>query len=424
MKKLSRRSASKRLLAGTAALTAGMPAIVCGAVPQVVVVGGGAGGATAARYLAKDSDGQLEVTLVEPAKHYYSCFFSNLYLGGFRDYASIGHSYDRLARMPSLNVVHEWVAAIDREKRRVRLSSGAEVAYDRLMLSPGIDLIYDALPGYSLADAGRMPHAWKSGTQVQHLRYLVENMKSGGTFVMVAPSGAYRCPPGPYERISMIAHVFKQRNPTAKIVIIDAKEKFSKQALFEAAWERHYPGMVLWLPASMSGGLTYIDGASLTFKTEIEDFTADAATVVPPQRAATIAVAAGLTDDSGWCPIVPSTMQSTFDENIHVLGDASIAKAMPKSAFSAHSQAKVAAASVREALLGEERTEPRFANICWSLLAPDDGIKVGAHYKAGADSIEETGKFISQLGETPQVRARTVIEANSWYASVTQDMFG
>jgi NADPH-dependent 2,4-dienoyl-CoA reductase/sulfur reductase-like enzyme len=205
-----------------------MPSIAFGAKPKVVVIGGGAGGATAAKYIAKDSKGAIDVTLVEASKKYYTCFYSNLYLGDFRSYDSIGHSYDKLSSNHGVNVVHEWAVSVDNSAKRVNLGSGVSLPYDKLVISPGVDLKYSSVNGYSPEDQTRMPHAWKSGTQVQVLKDQVMNMKKGGTFVMVAPPNPYRCPPGPYERISMIAHQFKKTNPTAKIVVLDPKKKIFK----------------------------------------------------------------------------------------------------------------------------------------------------------------------------------------------------
>ena len=209
-----------------------------------------------------------------------------------------------------INVVHDWAVSVDREKKMVVLSSGAMVPYDRLIVSPGIDLKYESNPGYSIESTNAMPHAWKSGSQVQLLKAQVDNMKEGGTFVMVPPPNPFRCPPGPYERVSMIAKVFKEKNPTAKIVILDTKEKFSKQGLFTAGWETHYDGMIEWIPPSVHGGIKKIDHRAMTIETDLDTFNADAACVVPANTSGKIASIAGLTDDSGWCPIVPATMQS------------------------------------------------------------------------------------------------------------------
>ena len=423
MTKLTRRQFSLLAGGGVAATALGMPFIARAANPKVVVIGGGAGGGTAARYIAKDSKGAINVTLIEPSKHYYTCFFSNLYLGGFREYGSIGHTYENMAS-EGVGVVHDWAEAIDRDNKVVRLASGASVPYDRLVLSPGIDIKYDSVPGYSVEASAKMPHAWKSGTQVQVLKAQIEAMPEGGTFVMLAPPDPYRCPPGPYERISMIGHLLKQKNPKAKILVLDPKEKFSKQAVFQEGWERHYPGMIEWLPGSITGAIENVDVANMTITAGGETYKADAATVIPAQKAGAIAEKAGLTDDKGWCPIKPATMQSAMDENIHIVGDASIASAMPKSAFAANSQAKVAANAVRGALTGSRVFPARFANTCWSLIATNDGVKVGAAYKAGEDKIEVTSNFISKTGEAADLRKQTYEESIGWYDGITKDIFG
>ena len=421
---ISRRKFGQLAGASAAVGAIGAPTLLQAATPKVVVIGGGAGGATAARYVAMGSKGAIEVTLIEPTKKYYTCFFSNLYLGGVRDYESIGHTYDKLAIDHGINVIHDWAVSVDREKKMVVLSSGAMVPYDRLIVSPGIDLKYESNPGYSVESTNAMPHAWKSGSQVQLLKAQVENMKEGGTFVMVPPPNPFRCPPGPYERVSMIAKVFKEKNPTAKIVVLDTKEKFSKQGLFTAGWETHYDGMIEWIPPSVHGGIKKIDHRAMTIETDLDTFNADAACVIPANTSGKIASIAGLTDDSGWCPIVPATMQSTLDENIHVIGDSSIAKSMPKSGFSANSQAKVAAAAARSALTGSKVFGSKFANTCWSLIAPDDGIKVGAAYEAGDKKIDVTSKFISKGGEDADTRKTTYEESVGWYDAISADMFG
>ena len=420
MGKLSRRHFTGLALAGAGALA--MPSLATAAVPRVVIVGGGAGGATAARYIAKDSGGAVHVTLVEATRRYYSCFFSNLYLGGFRDYPSIGHSYGRLSNNHGVNVVHGWASSVDAAGRAVKLADGSTLPYDKLVLSPGIDLKYGSVPGYSAEAQTRMPHAWRSGTQVQVLKAQVEGMREGGTFVMVAPPNPYRCPPGPYERVSMVAHVLKARNPTAKIIVLDAKEGFSKQGLFTDGWNRHYPGMVEWLSPEFHGGVTNVDPDTMEIETDLETFKADAACVIPAQKAGSIAMAAGV-NDGDWCPIVPATMASRANPDIHVLGDASVAAAMPKSGFSANSQAKVCANVIRGELTGSRVFEPRYANTCWSLIAEGDGVKVGANYSPGADKLEVVDNFISQTGESGDLRKSTYEESLGWYAGITADMF-
>ena len=421
MNKFNRRSFLAA--SGGVAATLAMPALSFGqAKPKVVVIGGGAGGATAARYLAKDSKGAIDVTLIEASKRYYTCFFSNLYLGGFRDYASIGHGYDGLAVNHGVNVIHDWASAVDSAAKTVTLASGAKVPYDRLVLSPGIDMKYESVEGYSVEAQDSMPHGWKSGSQVQLIKAQVEAMKEGGTFVMVPPPNPYRCPPGPYERVSMIAHILKKKNPTAKIVVLDQKPKFSKQALFMEGWQNHYPGMIERIGSDTHGGIKNVNPETLEIETDFDTFKADAASVVPAQKAGTIAAAAGVTDGD-WAPIVPATMASKADENIYVLGDASVASAMPKSGFSANSQAKVAANAIRGALTGSKVFPARFSNTCWSLIDTNDGVKVGANYKAGEEKIEVVDKFISKTGEDSALRKATYEESEGWYAGIAADMF-
>src|SRR6056297_3359531 len=211
---------NRRAFIGTGAAAAALlsaPMLGAQGRPRVVVVGGGAGGAPAARYIAKDSDGAIDVTLVEPSRVYYTCFFSNLYLGGFREYDSLGHTYDTLAAEYGINVVHDWATGVDRDARTLALASGTSLPYDALILSPGIDFVDGAVPGWSIADQDVMPHAYKGGTQAALLKAQILAMPAGGTYAMIAPPNPYRCPPGPYERISMVAHTLQQANPTAKI---------------------------------------------------------------------------------------------------------------------------------------------------------------------------------------------------------------
>ncbi len=418
---LSRRHFLASAAVATTALSA--PTVLAQGRPRVVVVGGGAGGTTAARYIAKDSKGAVDVTLVEPSRAYYTCFFSNLYLGGFREFASIGHSYGALAAQHGINVVHDWAVSIDRDKRSVRLAGGASLAYDRLVLSPGIDFRPGSVPGWDLSQQNRMPHAYKAGSQTQLLKAQIEALPQGGTYCMVAPPNPFRCPPGPYERISMVAHVLKQANPTAKILIVDPKEKFSKQGLFEDGWQRHYPGMVERIGPDFGGDKVEVRPDTMEVVVDGEAMKVDVCNVIPAQQAGRIAALADITDESGWAPIVPHTMQSRADANIYVLGDAALQGDMPKSGFSANSQAKVCAMAVRGALTGSTVFPPRYSNTCWSLIGTDDGVKVGASYEATDEKITKTDGFISQTGESAELRKATYEESLGWYAAITGDMF-
>jgi len=422
--KLDRRNFIGSSVAVTAALSAPMVKAGSHGKPKVVVIGGGSGGGTAARYIAKDSKGEIDVTLVEPTRTYYTCYFSNLYIGGFREYSSIGHSYGKLASEYGINVVHDWAIGVDRAAKTVTLAGGATLSYDKLVLSPGIDFKEGAVPGWDVSAQNAMPHAWKAGSQTQLLKAQIEAMPQGGTYVMVAPPNPFRCPPGPYERVSMVAHKLKAENPTAKIIIADPKPKFSKMALFQEAWEKYYGGMIEWLGPDFGGGNVSVNPATMEVNIDGEAVKADVCNVIPAMKAGKIAEIAGLTNDKGWVVTNAADMSSTGDPDVHVLGDAAQQGDMPKSGFAANSQAKVAANAIRGALTGSKVFPARFANTCWSLVAPNDGIKVGAAYEATPEKIASTGGFVSQTGEDADTREATYHESVGWYDGITADIFG
>lgn len=419
--KLNRRA----FIGATAAASMSAPYVLAGGHgrPKVVVVGGGAGGATVARYLAKDSKGEIDVTLVEPTRTYYTCFFSNLYIGGFRTMDSIGHSYGTLAAEYGINVVHDWAVGIDRDTKTVTLAGGSKLSYDRLVLSPGIDFVDGAIPGWDINAQNAMPHAYKAGSQTELLKRQIESMPQGGTFAMIAPPNPYRCPPGPYERVSMVAHKLKVENPTAKILIIDPKEKFSKQGLFEEGWNKHYSGMIERIGPDFGGDKVEVDAGAMTVSIDGAVEKVDVCNVIPAMKAGRICDMAGITDGN-WAPVTGHTMQSRIDEKIHVLGDSTNQGDMPKSGFSANSQAKVAAIAIRGALLGSKVFPAKFSNTCWSLIDTDDGIKVGATYQATDEKIAKVDGFVSQTGEDAALRKTTYDESVGWYAGITSDMFG
>ncbi len=391
--------------------------------PRVVVIGGGAGGATAARYIAKDSDGAIDVTLIEPTRKYYTCFFSNLYLGGFKQIEDIGHTYGTLASDYGINVVHDWAIGVDRDAKTVRLTGGQDVPYDKLILSPGIDFVDGSVPGWDLSAQNAMPHAYKAGSQTQLLRAQLEAMPEGGTFALIAPPNPYRCPPGPYERVSMVAWHLKNNNPTAKILVVDPKENFSKQALFEEGWQNHYGGMIERIGPDFGAASVSVDPAAMTLDIDGSVENVDVCNVIPAQKAGQIAELAGVTDGN-WAPVNPSDMSSKADPEIHVLGDASLQGDMPKSGFSANSQAKVCANAVRGALTGSTVFPAKYANTCWSLIAENDGVKVGAAYEPTEEKIASVDSFVSQTGEDAALRKATYEESEGWYAGITADMFG
>ncbi len=416
----------RRFLGTSAALgaTFAAPTVFAegGGTPRVVVVGGGAGGATAARYIAKDSKGGVDVTLIEPSRTYYTCFFSNLYLGGLKEIDQLGHSYGKLAAS-GVNVVHDWAVGVDRDAKTVTLAGGAHVPYDKLILSPGVDFVEGSVPGWDLAAQNAMPHAYKAGSQTELLRAQLAAMPEGGTFAMVAPPNPYRCPPGPYERVSMVAHMLKQTNPTAKIIVADPKPKFSKMSLFQEGWANHYEGMIDWIGEDFGGGEVSVDPGNMLVTIDGEETYVDVCNVIPAMKAGRIAELAGVTDGN-WAPVNAADMSTKADPDVYVLGDASQQGDMPKSGFSANSQAKVCANAVRGALTGSKVFPAKFSNTCWSLIASDDGVKVGATYEATEEKIAKVDGFISQTGEDSATRKATYEESEGWYTGITTDMLG
>jgi len=390
---------------------------------RVVVIGGGVGGATAAKYLALSAR-ELEITLVEPKPRYTTCFFSNLYLGGMRSLASLTHGYETLARRYGIRIIQDRVAAIDPTAKTVDLESGARLNYDRLIVAPGIAFKFDAIEGYDEAATQIVPHAWVAGPQTQLLREQLEAMEDGGVFVLAAPPNPFRCPPGPYERASLIAAYFKQFKPRAKILILDAKDSFFEQDLFQDAWERHFPGMIEWLPAQFTGGIKAVDVKTRSIKTESGSFVAAVANVIPPQVAGRLAHKGGLVDASGWCPVDPLTFESKQQPGIHVVGDAALLGDMPKSAFAANSQAKRCAFAVAALLTGSEEQSPHLFNTCFTFLAPDDAVSDAISFKPAGGTIKIGNILLSQVGESAQTRREAVRAANGWYDAFTHDVFG
>ena len=314
---------------------------------------------------------------------------------------------------------------VDREQKTVMMADGASVPYDRLVVAPGIDLIWDSVPGYSEAVSEIAPHAWKAGTQTKILKAKLGAIENGQQILIVPPTNPYRCPPGPYERASMMAHVLKSKGLTdSKIIIIDPKPKFSKQGVFQEGWEKHYPGMIEWYGPDVHGGIDAVDVNSGTVETDLDTFQGALLNIIPAQKAGAIAAAAGLTDDSGFCPIEAGSMRSTVDEAVFVIGDACIAGDMPKSGFSANSQAKVAAMTIRGDLVGSKVFPAKYSNTCWSLIETDDSIKVGAQYAPGDGKIASTQGFVSQMDELDALRKANYEESVGWYAGITTDMFG
>jgi sulfide dehydrogenase [flavocytochrome c] flavoprotein chain len=391
--------------------------------PRVVVVGGGFGGATAARFL-KRSDPRLDVTLVEPNPIFTSCPFSNEVIAGLRDIKAQYFGYDRVAS-DGVTIAHQNATGVDAGARTVTLGNSAVLRYDRLVLAPGIDLRFDALPGYNEAAAELMPHAWKAGAQTVLLRRQLEAMEDGGTVVMALPALPYRCPPAPYERASLIAYYLKTKKPRSKIIVLDAKDTFSKQRLFENAWKELYPNLE-WISLSSGGNPTAVDAAAKTIMSDFDTYKADVANVIPPQKAGRIAELAGVADRTGWCPVDPVTFESLLVPGIHVVGDAAIAGAVPKSAFSANAAAKICAAAVAKLVRGEPPPQPKFVNTCYSVVAPDYGFSIaGVYQPVNGQWLEVEGAGgISPLNAPAAFRQQEVKLAYGWFNTITAEIFG
>ena len=391
---------------------------------RVVVIGGGFGGASCARALWQ-IDPKLQVTLVEPNRTFTSCPFSNNVIAGLRSIEKQQFGYDKIAAS-GVTVVPQAATTINATARTVGLADGTSLAYDRLVLSPGVDLRFDALQGYDEAAAAKMPHAWKAGEQTLLLRKQLEAMDDGGLVVIAAPANPFRCPPGPYERACLIAHYLKTKKPRSKLLILDAKDTFSKQRLFQNAWKELYPGMIEWISLSQGGKVNAVDPATNTLITDFGNHTAQVANVIPPQRAGRIAEIAGATDKTGWCAIDPVTFESRSAPNIHVIGDACLAGAMPKSAFSANAQAKACASAIATLISGGSPAAPKLINTCYSLAAPDYGISVAGVYqpKNGLLADVEGAGGVSPADAPRDFRVREADYAQSWFATITAEVFG
>lgn len=356
---------------------------------HVVVVGGGFGGATAAKTL-RSLDADLAITLVEPKSAYVTCPGSNWLFAGLKTLPQLTLDYQCLKQRHRIERVADSVAAIDRDRRRLRLSGGQNLAYDRLILAPGIAFQWDAIAGYTPAMAHEFPHGWQAGPQTLLLNRQLQALPAGGVILIVAPPNPYRCPPGPYERASMMAFWLKQHNPRAKIMILDPKRSFSKQVLFEAGWRQHFgygttDSMIEWHTLA-DNPITQLDARARTVISDFGDrFRGDVLNIIPAQTAASVAIEAGLTDRSGWCPVNPQTSQSLFDEHIHVIGDAAYFAPIPKSAFAANSEAKACAIAVYSLLNQQAVPAPNWLNTCYSLITPRHGISVAGVYRLDSE---------------------------------------
>ncbi|MES9833271.1 MAG: FCSD flavin-binding domain-containing protein [Candidatus Thiodiazotropha sp. LLP2] len=404
------------------------PQLALAANPKVVIVGGGVGGCTAAKYLRKLNP-NIEVTLLETKRAYSSCFMSNEILSGDRTLESLTFGYEGLRRH-GVKVVIDRVSAIEPDKKLVVTEGGQQFGYDACVVSPGVDFKWDAIEGYDEKVAERVPHAWFAGPQTVTLRKQIESMPEGGKVIIVAPPNPYKCPPGPYERAAQIAMYCKHHKPKAKILILDPKDKFSKQGLFEQGWSKLYGfgtdnSMIEWVGAAGGGTVEELDPSTLTLQAEIEEFKGDVINIIPPQKAGKVAFASDLTDGD-WCPVNKLTFESSRHKGIYVLGDASSAAKMPKSAYAANSQAKVTAAAIVSHFNGIEPSDPTFVNTCYSILGEEHGISVAAVYsldKANNTILPIKGAGgLSPMNASDQQRKREVSYAHSWFKNLIDDM--
>src|SRR3990172_6110755 len=392
---------------------------------RVVVIGGGFGGATCAKYLRRLDPG-VAVTLVEPSAKFITCPFSNLVLGGLRTMDSITQTYGALKKKHGVNVMHDTVTSIDAAGKKLKLKSGKTLSYDRLVVSPGIDFKWDAVEGYSEKAAEVMPHAWKAGPQTVLLQKKLKAMKNGGTFILVSPPNPFHCPPGPYERASMVAHYLKQHKPKSKVLILDAKDSFSKQGLFMEGWKKLYGDMIEGVPGAKGGIVKAVNTKTMTVEGELDKYKGEVVNVIPPQSAGQIALKAGLADDKGWCPVDPKTFESKMHPGIHVIGDSSIAGTLPKSGFSANSHAKITPAAILAMLKGETVADASYVNTCYSLIAPNYGISVAGVYRITEKGIADVpgAGGVSPKEASEVFREDEAKYAVGWYASITADVWG
>ncbi|MEE9448025.1 MAG: FCSD flavin-binding domain-containing protein [Arenicellales bacterium] len=431
MNKLNRRNFLK---AGGAAVAAtGFMAyapLSFGASKKVVIVGGGMAGTTAAKYI-RMMDDSVEVTLIEANPDYYTCFMSNEVITGHRDINNIKFGYDGV-KGHGVNVVIDKVTGIDAEKKVVMTAGGTKHSYDRCIVAPGISFKWDTIEGYDEKVAETITHAWKAGPQTVTLQNQLKDMKDGGTVVIGTPPNPFRCPPGPYERISLIADYLQTHKPKSKIIVLDPKDKFSKFGWFMSAWKRHYGygtdnSMIEWIKGSDGGVITSVDAATNTVEAVAGSFKGDVVNIIPPQKAGTIADVVGLSNADGWCPVEGKTFESTLHANIHVVGDAALASPMPKSGYAASSQGKVAAAAVVALLNGEDAPHPTYVNTCYSVVKPGEGISVAAVYGYGEGKIFKV-KGAGGLTPNDEIdldsRAREEKYGHSWFNNITADTFG
>jgi sulfide dehydrogenase [flavocytochrome c] flavoprotein chain len=388
------------------------------AAPRVVIVGGGFGGSACALAL-KRLDASLDVTVVDPDERYVTCPLSNEAVVGLRDVASLTITREGLRRA-GVRYVRARARAIDGERRIVALDRGDALAFDRCIVAPGIRFLWNTPEGYDEAASERMPHAWKAGAQTAKLAAQLRAMRDGGVVAISVPAGLMRCPPGPYERASLIAEYLKRHKPRSKVLIFDSNNHFPRQSVFTAAWDASYRGLVEWIPSTEGGAVTAVDARKGSVRTSRGVERLAVANIIPPQAPGELAVAAGLATGHGWCPINPATFESANVAHVHVIGDACIADAMPKSASAAVSQARQCATAIAASLAGREPPAPEFDSVCYSLTAHDRALAIQGRFRIDAGQIREAA-----VPAEPGIDAAAEADrARDWYRDIVATAFG
>lgn len=394
--------------------------------PRVIVVGAGFGGASCARQLRlylPDAD----ILLIDRQARFLTGPFSNGVIAGLDEVAMITQHTRDVATAHRVRVLIDEVVTIDPVKREVRTAQHGVHRADRIVVAPGVSMRWDRIEGLSPGNSDAMPHGWLGGTQVTGLRDRFAALADGARIVIAAPSNPYRCPPGPYERASLMAAALQRRgHRNSRILIADAKDDFTKRALFQLEWDRRYPGVIEWIPRALNGEVVRVDTQRhhLWLRDATMPIQADLASVIPAQTAAQLAIDADLTDETQWCPVHPQRFESTRHAGIHVIGDAAIAAPMPKSGFAANSQAKLCAAAIAADLLGQPMPQAMLLNTCYSLLDTDAAISVSGYYAVVADRLSVLSEGISALGGDATQRRSEAEQARAWYRTITRDSFG
>jgi NADPH-dependent 2,4-dienoyl-CoA reductase/sulfur reductase-like enzyme len=364
------------------------------------------------------------VTRVEANPVYTAPPHSNAVLGGLTDIRSQQFGYDSVKAL-GIDVALSPLIGVDHDKRTVALADGQTLPFDRLVISPGITFQDGAIEGYDKAAMAKMPPAFTSGDEIEALRRQLVAMDDGKAVIITVPVNPARCPPAAYERASLIAYYLKTTKPRSKVIILDAKDSFTMQKLFEAAWQELYPGLIEWVGLSDGGAPKAVDIATMTVMTDFDKFTGGVVNVIPPQKAGRAAELAGVADRTGWCPVDPLTFESKLQKDVHVIGDAAIAGAMPRSASAAHSQGAICAAAVAVLLAGRQPATPTLKSSCFSMIAPDYAISQRGTYRpADGQYVEAEPVIISAAGASRAVRADEAKEANDWFHRITSETFG